>query len=636
MNNFQPECTLPETPGFVEAPNARGTLDIIWSCFAIITLCTWSIIITHVPEELKEVPASGKLKSGLLKLGRVCYPGCIKLWWMIFTIMVPEFVMGKALNGFMRARAIESRKRTAECEEHMISSSFKQQLQLWTTSHSMLADIGGFAVDFRDLPCSASPSHHQLIPPTIGESGAGVPHENKILGGPATTEPSFPKRGASEKSVVMAASSSAHELMLDNHHNATPDLPANKPSIASQTEKSHGVPSNLDADNLASPITQSNTQTRKSISSQIGKSGLSGQGGDLTQPKPMEKAIGEEPQRAAERDPSAARPEDPLLTDFISGVEQTLQTLGGLVWQPHKDHRQLIDSLVAEGHIQESSSRKFEKWLKYPFYVLCGDRWILNAEQMLLAAERGLISLPKLSRQQLEDKSKSNGLVTSVALIQIAQLIAALLTRAIRGLSITQLEVVAVAYAACSIPTYILQWSCPKDVGIPIVVRALRLASKEDILAIGSEGKTRWWWGTILLTYSIPFLYSPYDLMYHDIGIILGTVVFGAFHLLAWGLTFPTDIEQLLWRITSLTITVIPLVTLAIIAPLLFLVLGQKRSSELWSTTLQVLSVWPMIATAFPFGAARIFLIVETFRALYFLPKDGYVATWTNSIPAIS
>lgn len=591
MKDFQPECTLPETPGFVEGPDARGTLDIIWSCFAIITLCTWSIIITHVPEEIKEVPASGKLKSGLLKLGRLCYPGCIKLWWMMFTIIVPEFVMGKALNGFMRARAIESRKRAVECEEHMISGSFKQQLQLWTTSHSMLADIGGFAVDFRDLPCS--------------ESGAGVPHENKILGGPATTEPLFPKGGASEKSVVpMAASSSAHP--------------------------------NLDADDLANPITQSNTQPRKSISSQIGKSESSGQGGDRTQPKSIEKAIGEEPKMSAERDPSAARPEDPLLTDLISGVKQTLQSLGGLVWQPHRDHRQLIDSLVAEGHIQESSSRKFDKWLKYPFYVLCGDRWILNAKQMLLAAERGLISLPRLSRQQLEDKSKSNGLVTSVALIQIAQLIAALVTRATRGLSITQLEVVAVAYAACSIPTYILQWSCPKDVGVPIVVRALRPASKEDILAIGSEGKTRWWWGTILLTYSIPFLYSPYDLMYHDIGTILGTVVFGATHLLAWGLKFPTDIEQLLWRITSLTITVIPLVTLAIVAPLLFLVLGQKRSSELWSTTLQVLSVWPMIAAAFPFGAARMFLIVETFRALYFLPKDGYVATWTNSIPAIS
>ena len=36
-------------------------------------------------------------------------------------------------------------------------------------------------------------------------------------------------------------------------------------------------------------------------------------------------------------------------------------------------------------------------------------------------------------------------------------------------------------------------------------------------------------------------------------------VIFGALHCIAWNFHFPSDTEQLLWRIGSLTITLIPL-----------------------------------------------------------------------------
>lgn len=41
----------------------------------------------------------------------------------------------------------------------------------------------------------------------------------------------------------------------------------------------------------------------------------------------------------------------------------------------------------------------------------------------------GLIVLPNVTEQQIQDKSKSNSLVTTLALVQIAKLVAAVVVR---------------------------------------------------------------------------------------------------------------------------------------------------------------------------------------------------------------
>lgn len=88
--------------------------------------------------------------------------------------------------------------------------------------------------------------------------------------------------------------------------------------------------------------------------------------------------------------------------------------------------------------------------------------------------------------------------MTATALVQIAQLVAALAFRHADGISVSLLEVVALTHAVCAVFSYALQWSCPKDVGAPIFTRALRPASTKDILAMGREVRARWWWGGIL------------------------------------------------------------------------------------------------------------------------------------------
>jgi len=41
----------PEGTRFVSSPNARGTLDILWSCLSILVIGTWSILHLNVPPQ---------------------------------------------------------------------------------------------------------------------------------------------------------------------------------------------------------------------------------------------------------------------------------------------------------------------------------------------------------------------------------------------------------------------------------------------------------------------------------------------------------------------------------------------------------------------------------------------------------
>lgn len=592
MRTFQPNCTLPATGGgFLEGPDVRGTLEIIWSCFAIILLCTWSIIVPNVPEQFRETPSKG-FKSWLREVGRLFYPGLIKVSWMLYTIVLPEYVLGKALSAFMRARQqAAERKEIIESGGDMDAEFFQQQLQAWTVSHTMLADLGGFIIDFRDLPLPTSPDHDAR---TIGV-------RDKPEDDPQTQEgeDTGPPDITVSEGINIAGESTAHNVDVTSQSSAKQNL-----STSRET-------------NDASDEMRTNTQ----------------QDGVSTQPRNTEINKLQSLRNLINLEQNTSYPEDPTLTHFVLYLEKSFLFLGGFDWEPRPDHRQIVNSLAAKGDMGEWTSAKFEKWTKSPFYALCGDRWVLNAKQLWLAAEIGLIALPNVTERHIQDKSKSNSLVTTLALVQIAQLVAALGSRYAQHISVSQLEAVALAYAVCAVFTYALQWSCPKDVGVPITTQALRPASREDILAIGREGRARWWWGGMFTSYTIPYMCTPHDSANHDVGTLLGLAIFGAFHLIAWAFAFPTAGERLAWQIASIATAVIPLLILAVMV-LVMRLTSDRRRPDFWERKLQFLSVWPMAAISFIFVSIRMFMMVETFRSLYFLPPDGYIATGSANMPS--
>ena len=115
----------------------------------------------------------------------------------------------------------------------------------------------------------------------------------------------------------------------------------------------------------------------------------------------------------------------------------------------------------------------------------------------------------------------------------------------------------------------------------------------------------------------------------------LGATLFGAIHLLAWDFAFPTRGEQIAWQVSSIvtaagpwvSIAMIGLVSLPYAVPSLTTWVPDAWLSTLWWTYLTVM--------AGAYTMARLFVTAEVFRTLYFLPPDGYVATWSQNVPGV-
>ena len=94
-----------------------------------------------------------------------------------------------------------------------------------------------------------------------------------------------------------------------------------------------------------------------------------------------------------------------------------------------------------------------------------------NTEQLVRAYQDGYIKqLPDLSADDILDKSKGDFFTKSLAIVQISWLIITLFTRVKKGLAVTQLEVLTVAFALCSTLTYLFWWDKPQDVNTATLI----------------------------------------------------------------------------------------------------------------------------------------------------------------------
>ncbi|KAI3325560.1 hypothetical protein HD806DRAFT_490648 [Xylariaceae sp. AK1471] len=103
--------------GWVSGPGTRGSIDIIWSSFLTIFLCTWTTLCLNVPH-----PKDGDLKI-LLRKGK----------WMLFGIIVPELVLSISLGQYASARRSVQQFRELGYPQ-------------WTLRHSFFTDMGGLVL----------------------------------------------------------------------------------------------------------------------------------------------------------------------------------------------------------------------------------------------------------------------------------------------------------------------------------------------------------------------------------------------------------------------------------------------------------------------------------------------------------
>lgn len=115
-------------------------------------------------------------------------------------------------------------------------------------------------------------------------------------------------------------------------------------------------------------------------------------------------------------------------------------------------------------------------------------------------------------------------------------------------------------------------------------------------------------------------------------GVTIGGVIFGLMHCAAWNFNFPSPVERLLWRIASVITATLPI--FHYVRALCWLELarlektGKKRfiNSDTLSSTNRGVRLFGVVGI-FLYFTSRVYLVVETFRSLLYLSPDTFQTT---------
>lgn len=230
-----------------------------------------------------------------------------------------------------------------------------------------------------------------------------------------------------------------------------------------------------------------------------------------------------------------------------------------------------------------------------------------------------------------------------------------ILARASRRVAISQLEISVLAFTSCAIVIYGLNWERPKGVQVPYtllryqgdipapVLRHLRSGMHKSGLehfvggvfgGIGISDARRKTPGAPLRNHVSYFTTSSRagsddaTTLSDFFGLLIGSLIFGAIHITAWNFDFPTSMERMIWRVTSIYCTS---------SGFLFIIMvvcsGILRNFRIISDGVPLNKNIDRFFRLICFGylVARLFMIVEIFRTLFFLPPSAYIATWASS-----
>ena len=279
-----------------------------------------------------------------------------------------------------------------------------------------------------------------------------------------------------------------------------------------------------------------------------------------------------------------------------------------------------------------------------------------DATRRSIRADIDFTSFTVPTKEEIEDKGKSDWLAKSLVLLQTSWFVMQCIARAIEHLPITHLEIVTLAYAAMNFVIYIFWWNKPLNVNRPVRVfqksgpsatqlsrnrtrrlRAWKLTweeigegleaifdfiagDRDKIVDLSREDRVPRFWAN-----------SSYgDAESADI-IVLGVgVCFGAIHCISWGFSFPTHAELLMWRILCVAITAVPIyITLGYFCAARL----EKMNLDKFVMPVAMISILPAVLL---YILARAITLVLAFTSLRGLPPGAYETIhWTTFIPHV-
>ncbi|KAI9737188.1 MAG: hypothetical protein M1834_000781 [Cirrosporium novae-zelandiae] len=649
MTTFYPNCTIPpHTVNYVSAPNTRGTLQILWSCLSVLLLFSWTAQHLNVP--LQSTPQNWKQK-----LRRRIWRFHIKIKWMIITLIAPEFIAFKAASDFISARKLKANYKDFAAQDSVS----------WSISHTFLANMGGFAVQFIDD--SNEPRKYSLDPEEGGmnpdktrdreqidenQEGRGpdsIHQENASSSTRSINSRTLPAGGQKELSsepkiaqpvnskikdvepTTTRGPSSYADAFEDDYHDNEPQGASNRRPFTLWMNRRTILPSNDHSDSNI----------------------------------PLEDMISPLPEAP---NPSPYRLNDALTAQIQKNIQEVsddpgwdrnacfqantrdAKAIGEINWRMDAENTRLTDCVLREiklGHFSDQDEREiiinFRSWYRN-LIVLQGNIWVLDASQLLFARKRGIIeTLPAISEDELDDRTKSNFLAKGLAICQAMWLTVQIILRSINDHETSQLEYFTIGFASYTFLIYGSFWNKPQGITMPIYINASRRPTITELAHLAMKGPIGFY-----NSFNPPRHWIP-NLAFHrrvskDDVIRTSPKLFilGAFYVAAvfayefgfsWVFQFPTLMEKLLWRISYVISISVPII--------IGLTLGfrkrtksPKRYASLSKTSRVSIGIFTKLGLGI-YILARLYITVEIFRTFCYLPPDAFRTTWASSIPHI-
>ena len=302
-------------------------------------------------------------------------------------------------------------------------------------------------------------------------------------------------------------------------------------------------------------------------------------------------------------------------------------------------------------HLFEHSSEETSN--SYPCVSREDDKPLHPLKESDLSRYSESFTMP--TEAEIRDKGKSDWLAKSLVLLQTSWFIMQCIARGIKHLPVTHLEIVTLAYAAMNFVIFVFWWNKPLNINRP--VRVFQKLGESEPSGTQPQSSSEAWkstWESVLdgLETILRFIAGSQDedvnlsredrvpkfwansttdnAMIADIIMLAVGVCFGAIHCIAWGFSFPTHTELLMWRMSSVAIIAVP-----VYIPLMFALgvwLGNMDLSDIIGG-IATLSIFP---AGLLYVIARVVTLVLAFTSLRELPSGAFdTVHWTTFIPHV-
>ncbi|PVH97583.1 hypothetical protein DM02DRAFT_684776, partial [Periconia macrospinosa] len=220
--------------------------------------------------------------------------------------------------------------------------------------------------------------------------------------------------------------------------------------------------------------------------------------------------------------------------------------------------------------------------------------------------------IPDIDEIDILDKSKGDWFTKAIVCTQGAWFCSQCISRLASDLTISLLELNTLGHCICMFFIYCMWWKKPKhEIQYPPSM-ALQDKNRNWPSSKGSVRATRTGW--VLA------------------GIWIAGIVYGGLHLLAWNAPFPTLAQQLLWRISTTTLTASgPIFTLGMGVSFIGEWLDERMNVDEWVLFIVVIPYVLFCLYVVFYIFCRVYLVVECFITLPYLPPSAFkVPLWSQ------